>query len=221
MIDNCKKPNLIFLGAPGAGKGSVAGMLVKKYNYLQLSTGDMFRAEIKNQTPLGLKIKNILDSGKYVDDALTNELVEKKLSQLVAENKPFILDGYPRTIDQLNFLKSLENKNIKIGNVILLEITKQQIIDRLSKRRVCPNCKTIYHLELFPPLHGDVCSKCESKIIKRPDDEPEVIEKRLAVYKEQTECLIANYENQGLLIKINSYQNIDKVILDIEEALNW
>ncbi|TPR53663.1 adenylate kinase [Metamycoplasma neophronis] len=215
------KPNLIFLGAPGAGKGSIASLLVKDFGYFQLSTGDMFRQEIKNQTEIGLEIKSILDSGKYVDDSLTNRLVETRLTTLVSENKPFILDGYPRTIEQANFLQTLSQKSIKIGKAILLKITQEQIIDRLSKRRICPSCKTIFHLESFPPRDGKFCTKCGTEVIKRVDDEPEVIIKRLKVYEEQTKCLIDYYREKGMLIEINSYQEFEKVYSDVKKALGW
>lgn len=216
-----KFPNIIMLGAPGAGKGSIATKMVQNNDYVQISTGDMFRQEIKNQTPLGLKIKSILDSGAYVDDSITNQLVEKKLTELIREKKHFILDGYPRTLAQAKFLLSLANVGIKIDKVILLEITDEQIIDRLSKRRICLNCKTIYHLQSFPPLPGDLCIKCHEKVTKRPDDEPEVIKKRLSIYNEQTKCLINFYQELGILLKINSYQTIDKVYNDVKEALKW
>ncbi|MBN0970728.1 adenylate kinase [Mycoplasma phocoeninasale] len=215
------KPNLIFLGAPGAGKGSIATLLVKRHQYFQLSTGDMFRQEIKNNTPLGNRVKEILDSGKYVDDTITNEIVKSRLIDLVKDGVAFILDGYPRTFDQATFLDSLENQNVKIDKVILLKITKDQIIERLSKRRICPNCKTIYHMDLFTPLENDLCVKCHTKVIKRPDDEPEVIEKRLKIYEMQTECLIQYYKEKNMLVEVNGYQEIEKVYSDVEDALKW
>ncbi|MBN4089600.1 adenylate kinase [Mycoplasma enhydrae] len=216
-----KEPNLILIGPPGAGKGSIASLLVKQFNYFQFSTGDMFRQEIKNKTELGKKIQIILDSGKYVDDAITNELVEKKLTELVAQNKPFILDGYPRTIDQAKFLEQLEAKNVIIDKVVVLKITDDQIIERLSKRRVCPACKTIYHLESFPPIDNKFCKKCQAEVIKRPDDEADVVLKRLAIYESQTKCLIDFYKNKNIAIEINSYQEFKKVYSDVKEALKW
>ncbi|WP_369085683.1 adenylate kinase [Metamycoplasma spumans] len=215
------KPNLIFLGAPGAGKGSIASLMVKDFGYFQLSTGDMFRQEIKNQTEIGLEIKSILDSGKYVDDSLTNRLVEARLFNLVSENKPFILDGFPRTIDQADFLQTLSEKSIKIDKVILLKITKEQVIDRLSKRRICSVCKTIFHLESYPPHDGKYCTKCGAEVIKRADDEPEVISRRLAVYEEQTHRLVDYYREKGMLVEINSYQEFGKVYSDVKKALGW
>ncbi|BAP39741.1 adenylate kinase [Metamycoplasma canadense] len=217
----CIKPNLIFIGAPGAGKGSVAKLLVEKFGYFQLSTGDMFRQEINNQTELGLKIKNILDSGKYVDNDITNQLVEKKLSELVKNNIPFVLDGFPRTIDQAEFLENLETKNIKIDKVILLKITDEQIIERLSKRRICPLCKTIYHLESFPPIDNKFCKNCHKEVVKRADDEKEVILKRLAIYNEQTKCLIDFYKNKNIVLEVSSYQELNNVFEDVKRALEW
>ncbi|AZZ65574.1 adenylate kinase [Metamycoplasma phocicerebrale] len=224
--ENCRcedfsKPNLIFIGAPGAGKGSIASLIVKEFGYFQLSTGDMFRQEIKNKTELGLKIKNILDSGKYVDDSITNELVKKRLSDLVKNKKPFILDGFPRTIDQAIFLEQLKKEGIVINQVLLLEITKEQIIERLSKRRVCPSCKKIYHLDSYPPIDNKYCKKCHAEVIKRPDDEADVVLKRLAIYDEQTKCLIDFYKEKNLVVAVNSYQELNKVYEDVKKALKW
>ncbi|TPE58105.1 adenylate kinase [[Mycoplasma] falconis] len=215
------RPNLIFLGAPGAGKGSIASLLVKDFDYYQLSTGDMFRQEINSQTALGLEIKNILASGKYVGDEITNALVEKRLLDLVNKKTPFILDGYPRTLDQADFLQTLEAKSIKIDKVILLKITNEQIIARLSKRRICSSCKTIFHLESYPPKDGQFCTKCGNVVIKRADDEPEVIKKRLEIYDSQTKILIDYYRQKGKLIEINSYQEFNKVYIDVKEAIGW
>lgn len=221
--DDSKRPNLIFLGAPGAGKGSIAAKLVSEFGYFQLSTGDMFRQEIKNQTPLGLEIKSILASGGYVDNNITNQLVQNRLTELVAQNQAFILDGYPRTLEQADFLSTLEDKSIKIDKVILLKITSNQIIDRLSKRRICPVCKTIYHLESYIPREGKYCIKCEDdvEVIKRSDDEPEVIKKRLSVYEQQTKCLIDYYLEKGILVSVDSFQEFSKVYTDVKKALGW
>ncbi|PYF43033.1 adenylate kinase [Metamycoplasma alkalescens] len=218
---NSIKPNLIFIGPPGAGKGSLSKLMVEEFGYHQLSTGDMFRQEINNQTELGLKIKNILDSGKYVDDSITNALVKKRLIELVKNKIPFILDGFPRTIDQAKFLEELENQGIYIGKVILLKISNKQIIDRLSKRRICPNCKTIYHLEVFPPLDNKFCKKCHTKVIKRVDDEEEVILKRLEMYYAQTECLIDFYQQKNIVLEINSHQELKEVFFDVKKVLGW
>ncbi len=224
MIKNnsFKLPNLILLGPPGAGKGSLASKLASLYGYYQLSTGDMFRSEIKNKSPLGLKIKSILDSGAYVSDDITNELVEKTLLELQKQNKPFILDGYPRTLDQADFLKSLEAKNINIDQVILLEITPEQIISRLEKRRICPNCKTIYHMQYNPHKDYIHCNNesCQNvEVIKRADDNPKIIKNRIKIYEQQTSMLINYYEKANILIKLNSYRPIDEIVKDTSKEL--
>lgn len=212
-------PNVIFLGAPGAGKGSVASRLAKEEGYSHLSTGEMFRQEIQNQTQLGKEVKSILDSGAYVDDSLTNRLVQERLSDLSKKHIAFILDGYPRTLDQANFLANLKDQGITIDKVVLLNITEQQVIKRLSKRRICPADKTIYHLEFNPPKKAGVCDKCQTALIKRPDDAPEVIKQRLAVYASQTKILIDYYKNLGILKEVNAYQSTDRVYNDTKKAL--
>ena len=196
MIKNnsFKLPNLILLGPPGAGKGSLASKLASLYGYYQLSTGDMFRSEIRN----------------------------KSLLELKKQNKPFILDGYPRTLDQANFLKSLEVKNINIDRVILLEITPEQIISRLEKRRICPNCKTIYHMQYNPPRDYIHCNNesCQNvEVIKRADDNPEIIKNRIKIYEQQTSMLINYYEKANILIKLNSYRPIDEIVKDTSKEL--
>ncbi|MDC8918050.1 adenylate kinase [Metamycoplasma hyosynoviae] len=225
MIDSSKENiNLLFLGAPGAGKGSLASKMVEKFGYYQVSTGDMFRREIQNKTELGLKIKSILDSGAFVDDSITNELVQKTLKNLVSENKKFILDGYPRTIEQAKFLKNLEKENIVIHKVILLNITNAQIISRLDKRRICPKCKTIYHMQYNPPkdlVHCDNKTCKDIEIIKRADDAPEIIKKRLDIYEKETAPLIDYYRKSNILCEVNSYKSIEEVLKDAEEVLNW
>lgn len=220
---NTNKPNLVFLGPPGAGKGSLAKEFCEKLNYFQLSTGDMFRTEIRNKTKLGLKIKSILDAGSYVSDEITNELVKKTLTSLVKKNIPFILDGYPRTILQADFLTNLAKEGIIIKNAILLEITEDQVVSRLSKRRVCPKCKRIYHIQLNPPkdlIHCDN-EECDNiEVVKRPDDDKEIVEKRIKIYNDLTFPLIDYYEQKQVLIRIDAYQPIEKVFDDTIKKLD-
>ncbi|WP_237077108.1 adenylate kinase [Mycoplasma phocoenae] len=217
MIKNNQQLNLIFLGAPGAGKGTIAKELVKNNQYFQLSTGDMFREQIKAKTPLGLKVIDITSRGQYVSDDITNELVQNKLQTLTKDNQKYILDGYPRTIAQVEFLETLEFT--KIDYVVLLEIEDQVIIDRISKRRVCPNCSATYHLESKPSKDGIHCDFDQTELIQRKDDQSDVVLDRLKVYNEQTKPLIDFYEQKGNLLRVNANQNINKVYNDVINAL--
>ncbi|RMA78594.1 adenylate kinase [Metamycoplasma subdolum] len=213
------KPNLIFLGPPGAGKGTLAKMLAKEFSYFHLSTGDIFRQEIKNETDLGKQVKNLLDSGIYVPDNITNLIVKNKLIELKKENKSFILDGYPRTIDQANFLIKLKEDSIEIDKVILLNITEKQIVERLTKRRMCPNCKKIYHLVTKPSKDNIHCDNCNAVLVKRSDDNEDVVTKRIQVYSTQTEPLINYYKEKNMLYEIDAFRSAKDVFESIKKLL--
>lgn len=189
--------NLIFLGAPGVGKGTVAQVIAKEYGFVHLSTGEIFREAIRNETDLGKQLKNIVEQGLYVPDEITNAIVENKIKELNSKNQKFILDGYPRTINQAEFLEKLENHNI--SSAILLEAPKDVIIQRLSKRRYCPLCKTTYHLEFKPSKKGLNCENDDELLLQREDDQEDAIIKRLEVYEEKTKVLIDFYKNKNIL----------------------
>lgn len=211
--------NLIFLGAPGSGKGSTAAKLSSLYNIEHISTGEIFRQEIENQTELGKKFSKIVDNGDYVPDELTNEIVLKKLKNLKLLNKKFILDGYPRTINQAKFLKEVFEEDIY---AVFLDLPTNLIIERLVFRRICPTCKEIYNLKNKPSNNGEFCQnhlENPTKLISRKDDSEEAIKKRLKIYNELTKPIIDFYKNENLLFEIKSLGSIAEVANLVKEKV--
>ncbi len=206
--------NLIFLGPPGAGKGTMAFRAKEHYNIPHISTGDLFRAAIKNQTELGKKVKSIIDAGDLVPDELTTAIVEERLKQGDADNG-FILDGFPRTIPQAEALKKITS----IETVVNFTVTEEEVIRRLSGRRVCRGCGESFHVEFIPPAKEGVCDKCGGELYTRDDDKIEAIKNRLSVYASSTEPLINFYKNEGNLKDIDASQHPDKVFEDLKAAL--
>lgn len=197
---------IIMLGAPGTGKGTIGNEICEKYNLTHLATGDIFRDEIKRETPLGKKANEYISKGELVPDEVTIAMVEGKLDEM----KDVLLDGFPRTIAQAEALKEYLNKNNKnITAVINLNVPDEDIIKRTSSRVICSNkeCGASYNTIFMPPKVEGVCDKCGSPLIKRKDDNPETIKERLNVYYKNTQPLIDYYEKEGLLesIDINIY----------------
>ena len=203
-----KTPNLIFLGPPGSGKGTISNHLVKTFNYQHISTGNIFREEIAKASDLGNQVKQLVNSGQYVPDDLTNLIVKNKILDLQAAGQRFILDGYPRTLDQAQFLDQLNLKNPFV--VIELKIDDQKIIDRLSTRWFCSKCNATYN---ETSLRSTKHPNCQN------DDQPEAIKKRLEVYHQQTSVLIDYYQSKKNLISINSDANLDIILTTIEDLL--
>ena len=191
--------NFIFLGPPGAGKGSLAVKVAEDYKIPHISTGDIFRANIKNQTPLGIKVKAIIDSGSLVSDDLTCELVKDRLSQDDCKNG-YILDGFPRTIPQAEMFTKICD-DVKVVN---FEIKDEIVIRRLSTRRVCKACGANYNVLTLPPKVEGVCDKCGGELYQRDDDKQESILHRMDVYREQTEPLINFYKNKGTITDLDA-----------------
>ena len=191
--------NFVFLGPPGAGKGSLAVKVAADYQIPHISTGDIFRANIKAQTPLGVKVKAIIDSGSLVSDELTFELVKDRLAQDDCKNG-YILDGFPRTIPQAEMLDSLV-ADLKVVN---FKIADEIVIGRLSTRRVCKACGANYNIKTLPPKVEGVCDKCGGELYQRDDDKQESILHRMDVYREQTEPLINYYKNKGKITDLDA-----------------
>jgi adenylate kinase len=206
---------LIFLGPPGAGKGTLAGLISKEYAIPQISTGDIFRDAIKRETELGKKVKEIVGRGDLVPDELTVSLVRERLSQPDAQ-KGYILDGFPRTIPQAEALGTFQ----KLDAVVDFAIDDALVIERLSGREICKNCGAIYHIKNMPSRVKGVCDKCGGPTYTRPDDSLESIKNRLEVYRKQTEPLIAYYGKKNLIRKIDSSKSPEDTHIQIRKALS-
>ncbi len=191
--------NLIFLGPPGAGKGTLAARVKEAYSIPHISTGDLFRDAIRNETELGKRVKAILDSGDLVPDEVTVEMVRRRLQEKDAQNG-FILDGFPRTIGQAESLEDFA----RIDAVINLIVEKDLLITRLSGRRIAKQSGRVYHIHYNPPKVQGKCDETGEKLIQRPDDKPEAIENRLEVYRTQTEPLIAFYREKNILHDVDA-----------------
>lgn len=210
---------LILLGAPGAGKGTQAVVLSEKLNIPHISTGDIFRSNIKNGTELGRKAKEFIDKGMLVPDEVTIGIVKGRLQEEDCKNG-FILDGFPRTIPQAEYLDvALESMGVHLDAVVNIHVPDEAIIARLSGRRVCPKCGAGYHTVYIQPKVKDICDHCGTAIIQRDDDKEETVISRLKTYHEQTEPLIAYYEKKGKLITIEGRQSIEGTTRDVLKAL--
>ncbi|HHU37575.1 MAG TPA: adenylate kinase [Treponema sp.] len=190
---------LVFLGPPGAGKGTLAVLVSQEYTIPHISTGEIFRTAIREKTPLGLKVQAVIDAGQLVGDDITIQLVKERLTQEDAKNG-FILDGFPRTIPQAEALGEI----ITIDSAINFDINDTLVVERLSGRRVCKTCNKNYHITFMPPKEEGICDKCGSELIVREDDKIEAITKRLEVYRTQTEPLINFYDSKKMLTNIDA-----------------
>ncbi len=212
---------IIMLGAPGTGKGTVAGILKEKLNIPQVSTGDIFRKNMKEGTKLGKLAESYISKGKLVPDDVTIDIVKNRLDEKDVENG-IILDGFPRTVKQAEELdKILESKGKKVDIVVNLTTPKEEIIERIVNRRVCSNqdCKTIYNIVLNPPKKEGICDKCGSELIKRKDDNVETVEARLENYFEVTSPLVEYYEKKGNLYSTMVSKTINKLGQDVAKEL--
>ena len=206
---------LVILGPPGAGKGTQAEYIVEKYNIPHISTGDIFRENIKYNTELGKKAKSYMDKGLLVPDDLVIALVEDRLNKDDAK-EGFLLDGFPRTVAQAVSLDSILDKNDdKLTKVINISVDPEILIERAVGRRVCKTCGMTYHVKFNPPKEEGVCDKDGTKLIQRDDDTEETVKTRISVYFDQTAPLIDYYRAQNLLIDIDGAKDIDKVFDDI------
>lgn len=210
---------IILLGPPGAGKGTQAENIVTSYGLVHISTGDIFRANIKNNTPLGIKAKSFMDQGSLVPDELVVELVEDRLKQEDVKDG-FMLDGFPRTILQAQSLdKVLESLGTSLDAVINIEVDKSILVGRAVGRRICRNCGATYHIDFNPSKGKGKCDKCEGELYQRSDDTEETVEKRIQVYLDETSPLINYYTKAGIIKNINGQQDINVVFADIVKSL--
>ncbi|MCL2186790.1 MAG: adenylate kinase [Treponema sp.] len=205
---------LIFLGPPGAGKGTLAVKAVEILGVQQISTGSIFRAAVAAGSPLGLKVKAIMDAGKLVDDETTIALVKERLTQADVQ-KGYILDGFPRTIPQAQALASFSS----VEKVVNFDIPDSGVLERLGGRRVCRMCGYNFHVKFNPPSQEGVCDHCGGEVYIRDDDQPQAIQKRLEVYRAQTEPLIGYYREKGLLVDIDASPMVDEIVVNFKKVM--
>lgn len=207
------------MGLPGAGKGTQAEKIVEKYAIPHISTGDMFRAAMKEGTELGLKAKSYMDQGALVPDEVTIGIVRERLSKEDCQ-KGFLLDGFPRTVPQAEALEAiLSDLRKKIDFVLNIEVDREILMERLTGRRICKSCGSTYHLVFNPPAEEGVCNRCGGELYQRADDNAETVQNRLQVNIEQAQPLLDFYETKGYLRNIDGQQDITKVFDDIDSLL--
>jgi adenylate kinase len=210
---------LLIMGPPGAGKGTQAEVLVKELTITHISTGDMFRAAIKEGTEMGKKAKEYMDAGQLVPDEVVVGMVRDRLSQPDCQSG-FLLDGFPRTIAQAASLdETLKNMGILLDGVINVEVAREKLMDRLTGRRVCKGCGASYHVIFNPPAEAGKCNSCGAELYQRDDDNETTVGNRLDVYEAQTQPLIDYYKAQGSLKNINGDQEISQVLKEILKSL--
>lgn len=208
---------VILLGAPGSGKGTQSKALASKFGFTHLSTGDIFRAEIAQKTPLGQKVENFLKSGKLVPDSITVEVVAGKLEA----GQKYLLDGFPRNVDQAQALdKMLRDQKSQVDKVILLDLPQQEAIKRLTSRRVCSKCGEVYNTITKPPKVDNKCDICGGDVEQRNDDSEETAKKRLMVFDDLTSPLVAYYKAEGVFDKVDATQAPEKVTTDLSKFLS-
>ena len=211
--------NIVLFGAPGAGKGTQSTLLVERLGMFQISTGDLFRAAIKNKTELGKQAQSFMDKGELVPDSIVIGMVDEVLAN--NENKSFILDGFPRTRAQAEALGTiLSQRGLAIGKAVFLEVPREELLGRLTGRRVCKSCGAVYHVQAKPPKIAGVCDVCGGEVIQRNDDKEEVIATRLKSYEENTLPLRAYYKELGKYVEINGARETEAVYSEIKNILS-
>lgn len=206
---------ILILGAPGAGKGTQSDIISKKLNIPHISTGDILRKEISQGTELGKKVKEYVESGRLVPDEIIADILLNELKNDVYKNG-YILDGFPRNIDQA---KILENKGISFDRVVLIDTSEDEVLKRLSGRRVCEKCGAVYNIYYNKPKIDGICDNCGGKLIQRDDDKEDVVKRRFEVFYNQTMPVIKYYEEKGILIKVNGNKSLDDIKSEIFKLL--
>lgn len=210
---------IILIGPPGAGKGTQAKYICDKYSIPHISTGDIFRKNISEKTPLGNKAKQYIDKGQLVPDELTIAIVEERLQSTDCQ-RGYLLDGFPRTVDQAEALQVfLKGRNENLTKVIQIDVPDAFILDRMTGRRVCSKCGESYHIKFNPPKIDGICDTCNSILLQRKDDNAETVKERLEIYHKQTHPLVEYYKKHNLLKKVNGTGSIDEVFIDICNVL--
>lgn len=211
--------NLVLLGPPGAGKGTQAKLISSNFKIPHISTGDIFRANISQNTELGIKAKSYMDKGLLVPDEVTIDIVKDRLAKEDCKNG-FLLDGFPRTVKQAEALDEFLNENgKKIDGTILIEVPKENILGRMTGRRVCSKCGASFHVIFNPPKVEGICDLCGGAVVQRKDDTEETVKERLEVYDKQTEPLVEYYKGKNVLKSVDGTQDINKVFKDISDIL--
>ncbi|MCG1895649.1 adenylate kinase [Staphylococcus epidermidis] len=212
--------NIILMGLPGAGKGTQASEIVKKFPIPHISTGDMFRKAIKDETDLGKEAKSYMDRGELVPDEVTVGIVKERISEDDAK-KGFLLDGFPRTIDQAESLSQIMSElDREIDAVINIEVPEEELMNRLTGRRICEKCGSTYHLVFNPPKVDGICDIDGGKLYQREDDNPETVSNRLSVNVKQSKPILEYYNNKGVLKNIDGSKDIDEVTKDVIDILD-
>lgn len=206
---------LVIFGPPSAGKGTQAQKLAKKYGIPQVATGDLLREHVAKKTPIGLKVKSILDAGKLGPDDLIVQIIKDRVSQPDARNG-YLLDGFPRTLNQANELERMTD----IDLVLNIGVDTELLVERAVGRRICPKCSAVYHVKFNAPKKAGVCDKCGSSLIQRDDDKEETVRNRLNVYQDQTAPLIEHYRKKGKLVDIDGSLGIDGVFEQMVRAIS-
>lgn len=210
--------NILLFGPPGAGKGTQSAMLVEKMGMKHISTGDLFRSAIKGQTALGLEAQKFMDKGDLVPDSVVIGMVDEVVQGLSGQG--FILDGFPRTVPQAEALdRMLEKYSLGVDRAMFLEVPEEQLIARLSGRRVCKGCGAVYHAVSHPPKVDGVCDSCGAEVIQRPDDQEDAVRNRLIVYKKSTEPVKAFYQQRNSLVEVDGTGAVGNVFGRLEAAL--
>lgn len=204
---------IIIFGPQGSGKGTQAELIARRHSWPYISTGDIFRYNLKNQTALGQQVAEHIKVGHLVPDELTNKIVKDRIHQPDC-SVGFVLDGYPRNKTQLDFLEKI----VKVDFAIVIEISDEEAVKRLGGRLAC-KCGLSYHLKFNPPKQVGICDKCGSELFKRDDDEPEAIKKRLEIYHQETEPLLEIYEDQGILNRVDGSKSIEEVYKQVDEII--
>ena len=208
---------LVFLGPPGAGKGTQAKKLAEDKGFVHISTGDILRDAVRKGTPLGKKAKEYMERGELVPDDLMVALIE----EVFPEGRGVVIDGFPRTVPQAEALdRMLSKRGIRVDRAVLFDISDEEVITRLTGRRSCPNCGAVYHMKFNPPRRDEVCDRCGTKLLQREDDREEVVRRRLKVYREQTAPLVDYYRSKGILITLDASRPIEEVYQDLKRLVD-